>query len=249
MDIQRCKNKRELGERAAAAASAAIRSAIKARNRARIVVSTGASQFDFLNALTSRPDIHWQSVELFHLDEYVGLSAHHPGSFRRYIRERILNRTGILKAHLLDGEGDPVAVCAAATAAVRSEPVDVAFVGIGENGHLAFNDPPADFETSESFLVVKLDEKCREQQVGEGWFAGVADVPTHAITMTVPQILQAEYILGIVPEARKAEAVRRCLEGEISPMAPASALRRHANVTMFLDRDSAALLTNPDEEI
>jgi glucosamine-6-phosphate deaminase len=242
MRVERCEDKHDLGRKAAAAAGELIRGAIVARGRARIVVSTGASQFEFLHLLTADRTIPWDRVDLFHLDEYVGISRDHPASFRRYIRERILDLTGIRNAHLLDGEADPGAVCSAARAAVEEGPIDVAFVGIGENGHLAFNDPPADFETADPFIVVTLDEACRRQQVGEGWFPSVADVPARAITMSIAQILKARAILCIVPEARKAAAVKRCLEGEIGPLAPASALRKHADVSVFLDRESASLL-------
>jgi len=245
--IQRIfENQLDLAGAAAADASVLIRLAIAARGCARIVASTGLSQREFLARLVGSPGIDWQRVELFHLDEYIGLSPDHPASFNRYIRQHIIDRIGpgLKQAYLLDGMANPQQMCAAAGAAISSGPVDLAFVGIGENGHLAFNDPPADFTTTEPFLVVNLDQRCREQQVGEGWFRSLEDVPRRAITMSVRQILKAESILCIAPEARKAEAVKLCFEGDISPMAPASALRLHPNTTVFLDRDSARLVQN-----
>jgi len=232
-----------LGKAAAEQASTAIRRAILDRGRARIIVATGTSQLDFLDALTSAQNIDWQRVEMFHLDEYVGLPITHPASFRKYLLERLISKTGITQHHLLDGDRDPSAVARRVGEALRSAPVDVAFAGIGENGHLAFNDPPADFQTEDPYLVVTLDEACRRQQVGEGWFADLSEVPRQAISMSVRQILKAKEIIAVVPDARKAQAVKRCLEGEISPMAPASIVRTHRAATLYLDRESASLLS------
>jgi len=227
---------------AARQAAQSLRAAIGARGGARIIAATGASQFEFLDALTQAPGIDWTRVEMFHLDEYVGLPAAHPASFRRYLLERLVNRTGIAQYHLLDAEDDAQDVADCVGREVMREPIDVAFVGIGENGHLAFNDPPADFVTERPYLIVALDEACRRQQVGEGWFASLADVPSHAVSMSVRQILKSREIICVVPDARKAEAVRRCFEGDVSPMAPASILRTHEHAVVYLDRDSAALL-------
>ena len=227
---------------AAQQAAHALRTAIEARKEARIVAATGASQFDFLDALTAAPGIDWSRVEMFHLDEYVGLPIDHPASFRKYLIERLIRKTGIERYHLLDGERDASRVAEDVGRELASEAIDVAFVGIGENGHLAFNDPPADFETTAPYLIVALDDACRRQQVGEGWFATVQDVPERAISMSVHQILQAREILCVVPDARKAQAVKACVEGDVSPMAPASILKTHQNTTLYLDRDSAALL-------
>ena len=232
---------------AAAAArddAALIRDAIVTRGRARIVAATGASQIAFLERLIGEPGIDWLLVELFHLDEYIGLSIDHPASFRKYLLERLIRPAGIARYHLLDGERDPADVCQQVGARLRKEPVDVAFVGIGENGHLAFNDPPADFATEEPYLVVQLDDRCRRQQVGEGWFASIDEVPATAISMSVQQILRARGIVCVVPDRRKAEAVRAAVEGPIDPMVPASILRRHPDVAMYLDRESASLLGN-----
>jgi glucosamine-6-phosphate deaminase len=205
-------------------------------------VATGTSQFEFLQALTGVPDVSWQSVEMFHLDEYIGLPATHPASFRRYLFERLIHKVGIRNYHLLGGEDEPEEVIRRTGERLKLRPADLAFVGIGENGHLAFNDPPADFETEEPFVVVELDEACRRQQVGEGWFREVSEVPRRAISMSIRQILKAREILAIVPDARKAEAVRACCEGQVSPVAPASILQRHSNTTLFLDKESARLL-------
>jgi len=229
---------------AARHAARALCGAIRTRGGARIVAATGASQFDFLESLTAAPEIDWTRVEMFHLDEYVGLPIDHPASFRKYLLERLIRRTAMTRYHLLDGEHDPRGVADLAGRAIAGAPVDVAFVGIGENGHLAFNDPPADFVTEQPYLIVTLDEACRRQQVGEGWFASVAEVPTQAISMSVRQILKSREIICIVPDARKAPAVKACIDGEVSPMAPASILQTHANATVYLDRDSSALLTS-----
>jgi len=235
--------KKDLGRAAAEQAASSIRSAIRESGRARIIAATGAAQFEFLEVLTEAADIDWQRVEMFHLDEYIGLPMSHPASFRRFLQERLIRKTGIIHYHLLDGDTDPSAAIRSASEAISAAPIDIAFVGIGENGHLAFNDPPADFETEEPYLIVNLDEACRLQQVGEGWFKNISETPKQAISMSIRQILKAKEILAVVPDSRKAKAVKACLEGEINPMAPASILRRHENTTVYLDKNSAALLT------
>ena len=231
-----------LGQHAAAEAAGAISDAVAARGVARIIAATGASQFHFLKHLIQTPGVPWHEVELFHLDEYLGLPASHPASFRRYLQERVIGPTGISRLHLLDGEGDAELVCQTVGRELTAAPIDVAFVGIGENGHLAFNDPPADFETREPYLVVELDQACRRQQVGEGWFRSVDEVPAKAISMSVNQILASRRILCIVPDRRKAEAVRATVEGPVSPAVPASILQTHADTVLFLDRESASML-------
>jgi len=238
-------DKIQLGEAAASQAAGAIKRAISELGRARIIAATGMSQFEFLNALTKTPGVDWTKVEMFHLDEYVGLPATHPASFRKYLLERLIEPAGIKRYHLLDGEANPGEVCSRVGEEISAAPIDVAFIGIGENGHLAFNDPPADFETDEPYIVVDLDEPCRRQQVGEGWFAGLDDVPRRAISMTVKQILKAREIVCVAPDARKAEAVRNCFENEISPQFPASILRTHGATTVYLDAESSSLL-NPE---
>lgn len=238
-------DKSSLGKAAAQKAATAIRSAIREHDHARVIAATGTSQFEFLAALTESTDIDWRLVEGFHLDEYIGLPASHPASFRKILFDRFVHKAGMGKFHPLDGEARDLSdVIRQVGKALASAPVDIAFVGIGENGHLAFNDPPADFKTEEPYLIVNLDEACRRQQVGEAWFGDISEVPKQAISMSVRQILKAKEILAVVPESRKAKAVKACFEGEISPMAPASILRTHANVTVYLDKESASLLSS-----
>ena len=233
-----------LGQAAAEQAATAIRRAIADRGQARIIAATAASQLEFLDALTKAERIDWGKVEAFHLDEYIGLSVTHPGSFRKMLLEQLIRKTGMTKYHLLDGDApDPTAVVRRVGKDLASAPVDIAFLGIGENGHIAFNDPPADFKTEEPYIIVNLDEACRRQQVGEAWFADISQVPKQAISMSARQILKAREILAVVPDTRKAQAVKACFEGEISPMAPASILRRHPNATVYLDKNSASLLS------
>jgi len=232
-----------LSKAAAQHAMRVLRKVIHEKRSARLIAATGASQFEFLDALTAAPDIDWARVEMFHLDEYVGLPITHPASFRKYLTERLISKTKIAKYHFLDGEKDPSEVALRVGAELSSAPIDVAFVGIGENGHLAFNDPPADFRTEAPYIIVELDEPCRKQQVNEGWFASIADVPARAISMSVRQIMKSKEIIAAVPDGRKAQAVKACMEGEISPMAPASILRQHANATIYLDKNSASLLS------
>lgn len=243
MQLKIFDDRNSLGQAAAAQASGAIQRAIAERGTARIIGASAASQFEFLEALTATPGIDWQRVELFHLDEYIGLPMTHPASFCKFLQERLISKTGIGNYHLLDGEQDPAEVIRRANDAIRSAPIDVAFVGIGENGHLAFNDPPADFETEEPFLIVTLDEACRLQQVGEGWFPNLQAVPQRAISMSVRQVLKSREILAVVPGPKKAQAIHACFDGPISPNAPSSILRTHANATIYLDRESAALLS------
>lgn len=238
-------DKESLGRAAAEQAATSIRQAIRQRGIARIVAATGASQFEFLDALVAAPAIDWNCVEVFHLDEYIGLPLTHGASFRKYLFERLINKTGITRYHFLNGDGDIRRSAAEIGKELQREPVDLAFVGIGENAHLAFNDPPADFEIGDPYIVVQLDQACRQQQVNEGWFKSVADVPTQAISMSIKQILRSKEIIVVVPDERKAQAVKNSLEGEITPLVPASILRTHPNTTIYLDKDSAALLTSP----
>lgn len=227
---------------AAAHAAAALEDCIRVNGSVRIVAATGASQIDFLDALTSSSGIDWSRVEMFHLDEYVGLPITNRASFRRYLLDRLIEKVGIQRYHLLDAETDPELAARKVGEALAARTIDVAFVGIGENGHLAFNDPPADFATERPYLIVTLDEACRRQQVGEGWFASIEAVPVHALSMSVRQILKSREIIAVVPDSRKADAVRACIEGPVSPMTPASILQTHHNTTLYLDSDSAALL-------
>jgi glucosamine-6-phosphate deaminase len=236
-------DKNSLGQAAGKQAAGAIEQAIAQRGVARVVAASAASQFQFLEALTAIPGIDWKKVELFHLDEYIGLPMTHPASFCKFLQEHLIGKTGITKLHLLNGEANPADVIRQTNAAISSAPIDISFVGIGENGHLAFNDPPADFETEEPYIIVTLDQDCRQQQVGEGWFKDLAAVPTQAISMSIRQVLKSREILAVVPDTRKAKAIKACFDGAISPQAPASILRTHDNATIYLDTNSAALLS------
>ncbi|HYV34131.1 MAG TPA: glucosamine-6-phosphate deaminase [Gemmataceae bacterium] len=244
MKIVIARDKMELGTRAAEDGAERIRNALAARGKANVIVATGASQFEMLAALVQAPQIAWNRVTFFHLDEYVGMSIEHPASFRRYLWERFVSRLPLPPRvfHFLDAETDPQAECRRLSRLIAEHPIDVAFVGIGENGHLAFNDPPADFQTEAPYIVVNLDEACRRQQLGEGWFPTLADVPTQAISMSIRQIMKASAIVCTVPDARKAVAVRAAVEGPVTPDVPASILQRHAATTLYLDPASAQML-------
>jgi len=234
--------KAELGQAAAKDAARIINQAIVERDAAFVIAATGASQFEFLDALVLA-NVDWTKVVFFHLDEYVGLPEAHPASFRRYLKERIVSRIQPRAFHLINGEAEDVyEECRRVGQLITQQRIDVAFVGIGENGHLAFNDPPADFETIEPYIVVDLDEVCRQQQVGEGWFKSIDEVPTQAISMSIKQIMNSREILCIVPEKRKAEAVRATVKLPVDPMRPASILQQHESVTLYLDRESSAML-------
>jgi len=243
MRLQILAERHSLGKAAAAQAAAAIQRAIRQKGKARLIGASAASQFEFLEALTSTPGIDWTKVELFQLDEYIGLPKTHPASFCKFLQDRLISKTGIVTYHFLDGEKDPAEVIHYTGAAISVAPVDVAFVGIGENGHLAFNDPPADFEVEEPYIVVNLDQACRRQQVGEGWFANIEAVPAQAISMSVKQVLKSQEILAVVPGPNKAQAIKACFDGPVSPMAPSSILRTHPHATIYLDRESAMLLS------
>ena len=232
-----------LGAAAAEHAATVLRRAIREKGHARMIVATGTSQLNFLDALTTTKNIDWKKIEMFHLDEYVGLPITHPASFCKYLLDRLISKTGITQYHFLDGTAELEEVVRRVGGLLQSAPIDIAFAGIGENGHLAFNDPPADFQTDAPYLIVNLDEPCRRQQVGEGWFAELSEVPAQAISMSVRQILKSKEIISVVPDVRKAAAAKRCLEDGISPMAPASILGTHPATTIYLDRDSASLLS------
>ena len=242
MELKVFDTKLELGQAAARDAAKIINQAIDERDAAYVIAATGASQFEFLDAL-AQEKVDWTKVVFFHLDEYVGLPESHPASFRRYLKERVVSRLHPQTFHLIDGEADDVyAECRRVGELIAQQTIDVAFVGIGENGHLAFNDPPADFDTEEPYIVVSLDDACRQQQVGEGWFKSIAEVPTQAVSMSIKQILKSRNILCIVPDERKAEAVRASVKLEVSPQHPASILQRHERVTLYLDPHSSSLL-------
>ena len=241
MRICRCTSKEQLALDAALDGADRIREALHRKGEATIVVATGMSQAVMLSHLV-RENLDWGRVTAFHLDEYVGIRATHPASFRRYLQERFVSKVGLKAFHAIQGEKESGAEVKRLNRLLGDRDVDVAFVGIGENAHLAFNDPPADVETDRPYLLVRLNEECRRQQVGEGWFKSIREVPPQAITMSIRQILKAEHIICTVPDARKARAVQASLEGEITPAVPASYLQQHARASIYLDPDSAATL-------
>ncbi len=238
------KTKQEMGASAAAHASEAIKQAIEEKGQANIILATGTSQFETIKSLTSS-GIDFSKVTMFHLDEYIGLPADHPASFRKYLKERFVDNVPALKAvHFVEGDAaDPQKECQRLGDIIAKNPIDAALIGIGENGHLAFNDPPADFETEEPYITVELDEKCRAQQMGEGWFKTLEQVPPRAISMSIRQIMKSACLIVSVPDKRKAKAVRNALEGNITNTCPASILQKHPNCKIFLDADAASLLT------
>lgn len=247
MDITIGSSKEHVGRIAADAAAKKICAAIAERGEARVIFATGASQFEFLQSLVAHAEVDWSKVKGFHLDEYKGIPADHPAAFRRYLKERLLDRLPRPMGSFTPVVGDApdsAAECARLEAAIREKPVDLACIGIGENGHIAFNDPPADFGTKAAYAVVALDEACRRQQVGEGWYPDLDHVPTHAYSMTVPQILAAKSIIVVVPDERKADAVAAAVEGPLTNMCPSSILREHPDCSLYLDPPAASKLKN-----
>lgn len=244
MKVHTFKNKHLLGSAAANAGATIIRQAIQAHGQANVIVATGASQFEVLEALAKVPDVAWEKVNFFHLDEYVGMSVTHPASFRKYLWERfhrLLPRPA--KSFLyLDGEIDALNTARQAGELIRKHPIDVAFVGVGENGHLAFNDPPADFETEEPYILVNLDEACRRQQLGEGWFNSLEEVPTQAISMSIRQVMKSRHLIVSAPDERKAQAIAQAVNGAVTPDLPASIMQEHPYCELFLDTASASKL-------
>jgi glucosamine-6-phosphate deaminase len=246
MDIRIYSDPKRAGIESGKQGANIIRETIAARGTANIILATGTSQFETLNQLISE-DIDWSKVCLFHLDEYIDLPASHPASFRNYLSTRFISKINSLKAvFLLNGEAQPQEECHRLGKIISQHPIDVAFVGIGENGHLAFNDPPADFETAQPYIVVELDEACRKQQMGEGWFPEISAVPRKAISMSVKQIMKSAKLICTVPDSRKAEAVKNSLEKPVSNLFPATILQQHADCTFFLDRNSSSLLSKPN---
>jgi len=232
----------ELGKAAAKYAAQLLRKTIEA-NGANIILATGASQFETLNQLVNE-DVDWSKVTMFHLDEYIGVPTTHPASFRKYLTERFISKVALKKVYLINGETNPEQECERLSELIMQHPIDVALVGIGENGHLAFNDPPADFETEEPYIIVELDNACRQQQMNEGWFKSIDDVPQKAISMSVNQIMKSKNIICSVPDKRKAIAIKNCFENSVSNLYPASILQTHNNCIVYLDKDSASLLSN-----
>jgi glucosamine-6-phosphate deaminase len=242
MEVIQFETKVDMGKAAAEKGAGMISRALEDRGAANIILATGASQFEMLHELV-KADLDWSRVTVFHLDEYIGIPVTHPASFRKYLKERFVDLALPAAFHAINGEADPEEECARLGAIIGKKQVDVAFVGIGENGHLAFNDPPADFETGAPYIVVELDEACRRQQLGEGWFSSFEEVPQRAISMSIKQIMRSGSIICTVPDARKARAVKNSLEEIVSPLVPASILTTHNNTWLYLDRDSSSLLS------
>lgn len=241
MNVIMRKTSKELGKQAAAQAAEVLNRCIAEKGGARLLMSTGASQFDLIEAL-AHEKVDWSKVEMFHLDEYVGLPESHPASFRKYLKERFVNRLGVSLKDVtyVNGEGDIEENISELTNKIRQKPIDLGLIGIGENAHIAFNDPPADFDTRKAYIIVHLDEACRKQQVGEGWFKTISDVPSRAISMTVYQIMQCEAIISFVPYKVKADAVKRTLENSLTNSIPATMLKEHENVTLYVDEESSS---------
>lgn len=243
MKVVVCNSAAELGLKAAIHASELINQTIKEKGSARILLSTGSSQFPFFNEFV-KMDVDWSKVEMFHLDEYVGISEEHPASFKRYLLDRFVLKVNPGKYHLINGQADPEETIKELTALVNESPIDVGLIGIGENGHIAFNDPPANFEDTCSYKVVTLDERCLQQQIGEGWFKDKDECFKQAMTMTAPQIMKCKHIVSVVPYKVKAEAVYNTLTQEVNPMVPATLMKTHADCTLYIDPDSASLLND-----
>jgi glucosamine-6-phosphate deaminase len=248
MKIYQLKNPKRLGKSAGETAAPLIKGAIDRKGKANLILATGTSQFETINQLLEEA-IDWTKVTIYHLDEYIGIPMTHPASFRKYLKERFVDKVNGLGAiHYINGENDPESECEKLAALISEVVIDVAFVGIGENGHLAFNDPPADFDTEKPYIVVDLDEPCRRQQMNEGWFESLEDVPAQAISMSIQQIMKSQHIICSVPDERKAEAVKNCLESEVSNRHPSSILQNHSSCSIFLDEGSAKMLTRTLEK-
>ncbi|MBA2124144.1 glucosamine-6-phosphate deaminase [bacterium Unc6] len=243
MNIIIVKNKQELGKKAASVGTQIIKKAIKQRGYCNVILATGLSQFQVLENLL-KEDINWNKIVGFHLDEYIGLPIAHPASFRLYLWKRFISRLPfpLNNFYFINADVNPETECARLGEIIKKHPVDVAFIGIGENGHIAFNDPPADFKTKKPYIVVQLDKKCKIQQYKEGWFKTIQDVPGRAISMSVQHILKSKTIICCAPDKRKAEVIRSAIKEKISPDCPASALQKHPDVYMYLDKESASLL-------
>ncbi len=242
MNTKILSDSQSLGSEAGKFAVAILQAAIETKGHANVILATGASQFAILETLVDT-DIDWNKVTMFHLDEYIDLPEDHPASFRKYLKERFLEKIEYAcEYHLIDGNKDPEEECERVSSLISKHPIDLALIGIGENGHLAFNDPPADFETEQPYIVVQLDEACRNQQYGEGWFDSLADVPAKAISMSIKQILKSKVLVVSVPDERKAKAVAEAINGPLTNECPASILRTHTDCHLFLDKNSASLL-------
>lgn len=243
MNIEKYDNKQLMGKEAARIGAEKIHVAINSKGSASIILATGASQFEMLEHLI-KEKVDWSKVTCFHLDEYIDIPETHPASFRKYLKERFADKVNVKQFHFINGEKAPEEECLRLGEIISNHKIDVAFIGIGENAHLAFNDPPADFETSEPYIIVKLDEKCRMQQLREGWFPNLESVPQKAISMSIRQILKSKTIICTVPDKRKADAVNKTINEEISPQIPATILKTHSDTFLFLDEQSSSLIND-----
>lgn len=228
-----------LGINAAKFAAEVLRKTIKNNGEARLVLSTGSSQFETLESLLME-EVEWENVEVFHLDEYIGIPVTHPASFRKYLYERFINKTRVKKFHSVDVEGETDKKIKDLTLEIRKSQIDLGLIGIGVNGHIAFNDPPADFDTRESYIIVNLDNECRLQQVNEGWFKSIGEVPSRAVSMTPWQIMQCKTIVSCVPHKVKAVAVKNTLINQLTNIVPATILKQHSDFHLYLDNNSAS---------
>ncbi len=239
MEISISQNARELGQAAARFTVMKLKEIIAEKGEARIMVSTGSSQFETIQSLVNS-EVDWTKVEVFHLDEYIGLPVTHKASFRKYLRERFISRVNVRKFYPVDGEGDVEETIRILSATIKEKPVDLGLIGIGENAHIAFNDPPADFDTREPYIVVNLDNDCKMQQVREDWFPGIADVPDRAISMSVWQIMQCRTIVSCVPHKAKAQAIRKTFSSPTDNRVPATMLKKHHDLHLYLDVNSVS---------
>jgi glucosamine-6-phosphate deaminase len=239
MIINISKDASDLGNQAAHFATQKLKEAIQKNGEARMIVSTGVSQFETFQALL-REDIEWGRVEVFHLDEYIGIPNTHEASFRKYLNDRFIRHLKIKKFHSVDVENDIIKKIKDLTTEIRKKPVDLGLIGIGVNGHIAFNDPPADFNTREAYIIVNLDEQCRLQQVNEGWFSSMDEVPSQAVSMTPWQIMQCKTIISCVPHKVKAISVRNTLINKLTEVVPATILKQHKDYHLYLDANSAS---------
>ena len=246
MKINIYSNKKETSKKAALKAASLLNETIHKKGTATFVIATGVSQLDFIEHLVTEGNVNWSKAKMFHLDEYIGLPETHPASFRKYLQDKFISKVDRIKeVNLINGDAaDPQKECDRLNQILKNEIVDIAFVGVGENGHLAFNDPPANFKIEDPYIIVNLDEYCRKQQVGEGWFDSIEDVPQQAISMSIKQIMKSKNIICTIPGERKAQAVKDCFGTDnISPIYPSSILQKHKNCFVFLDFDSAGYLS------
>jgi len=238
-------SKLAMAKAAAEKAASILNETIGRKGEATFVAATGVSQFEFLEALVNEQNVDWSKTTMFHLDEYIGLPENHPASFCLYLKERFIKYVNLKAVYLIQGNAVNIpAEIMRMNEIISGYEIDIAFVGIGENGHLAFNDPPANFEVEDPFIAVELDEACRRQQLGEGWFGSYEEVPNRAISMSIKQIMRSKAIICIVPDKRKQQGVYKTLSCEISPFNPASIMRKHENASLFLDVDAAALVND-----